>query len=467
MAGDSRLDADDLWQRLRDAVATVPEEARTPPDDARVGAVLALFEERAEGPRIIFTRRRSDLRDHPGQLSFPGGRIDGDETPEQAALREAHEEIGLDPDSVEIGGIGPTFYIPPSRFWVVPVIGRWRTPHPLELNPWEVEEVLHVPVATLLEEERWRWVPLSDRGAMWAWQLDDDLLWGATAVMVSTLLDVTVDGWSNGLDPQELGPDREVRPWEDFPAPQPRIRLEGVPDVRIDDVPTVPAAGIREIDRLLREDAHVELSQLLEHAGRAVTDAARRLAGGDLTGVAVTVLVGPGGNGTGGLASARLLGAAGAEVEVALVGVPRAPDQVDRLRAIGVAVVELHDELEPGRIVVDAMLGVGALPPVGGDVAEAIDWLRRHDVRTIAVDLPSGMHPDEGLRGACVTADITVALGAPKPAHRERICLAYLGDLYLADLGIPARIWERAGFEPIDVFGRGPLVRLTTPDRNA
>lgn len=452
-------DSDELWRRVRDVVGGVPDEASRPPADARVGAVLALLEDHPEGPRLVLTRRRRDLRSHPGQLSFPGGRVDPGETPEEAALREAWEEIGLRADTVEIAGTGPTFFIPPSRFWVVPVVGRWREPHELERNPWEVDDVLHVPVATLLDEELWRHVPLSDRGAMWAWQLDEDLLWGATAMMVSALLDTVLEGWSGGRGPEDLGEERVVLPWEDFPPPTPRLRLEGIAEVPIASVPTVTADQAREIDRRLREDAGLELGQILEHVGRATTHAVRQLAEGDVSDASVTVLVGPGGNGAGGMATARLLAAAGADVHVLAVDDPLLP--LEGLRAIGVAAAAFSADEDMGDIVVDAMLGVGADPPVRGPVEAAITWLRRRDVPVVAVDLPSGIHPEEGLRGDCVTADVTIALGAPKPAHHERIVVPYVGDLYLADLGIPPRIWRAVGVGPVDVFGRGPLVRLT------
>lgn len=456
------IDAGELWGRVRAALDELPDEATEVPDGARLGAVLALFEERPDGPQLIFTRRRRDLRSHPGQLSFPGGRVDPPETPEQAALREAREEIALRPETVEVAGRGPTFFIPPSKFWVVPIVGRWLEPHGLDPNPWEVDEILHVPVAALLEPGRWRYVPLSTREAMWAWQLEEDVLWGATAVMVTALLHTVAPGWNAGLEPLDLGEQREVRPWEDVPYPTPRPRLEGVPAVPIDAVPTVSAGQAAELDRILREEVKVELVQLLEHVGRAVADAVRRLVADDLTDVRVTVLAGPGGNGAGGLATARLLASAGARVEVLTVAEPRLGEQVDGLRAMDVP-VRRFDEADagsPGDAVVDAMLGVGGRPPVERAVADAIEWLRRHDVPVVAVDLPSGVHPDEGLRGPCVTADVTVTLGAPKPALFERIVRPYAGDLYLADLGVPAQVWRRLGVERVDVFGRGSLVRL-------
>lgn len=460
-------DTNGLWRSLLDALDRLPDQRSRPPEGARVGAVLALLEETTAGPGLVLTRRQRDMRSHPGQLSFPGGRVDGDETPVQAALREAREEIALQAESVEVAGTGPTFFIPPSKFWVVPVVARWREPHELEPNPWEVDEVIRVPVAALLESERWRWVPLSDRGAAWAWQLGDDLLWGATAMMIAALLETAVPGWSGGLGPEDLGSEREVRPWEHAPAPTPRVRLEGLPEVALEEVPTVTYEQAAAIVRVMRDDTGVDLSRVLEHVGRATTDATRRLVGGDLAGRSVTVLCGPGANGDSGIASARLLASSGADVTVATVGHARDEGrgrELAGLEAMEVTVSTFASGLPTGDVVVDALLGVGARPPVDRTVEEAIEWLRAHDVPVVAVDLPSGVHPEEGLKGACVTADVTIALGAPKPAHLHRIVRPYLGDLYLADLGIPPWVWEQAGSQPVAVFSRGPLVRLTFPE---
>jgi hydroxyethylthiazole kinase-like uncharacterized protein yjeF len=459
-----------FWRRLTGALATVSEQARTPPPQARVGAVLVLVEETEAGPAIVLTRRRRDLRSHPGQLSFPGGRREPGETLERSALREAREEVGLDPDSVEVVGSGPVFYIPPSRFWVAPVLARWTAPHPLAENPWEVDAILRVPLARLLESDRWRHTPLSLEGSTWAWQLDDDLLWGATAAVISVLLDTAVPGWHGGLTPDELGEDRAVRPWERVPSTRRRPRLEGeLPTLERDVVPHVTAAEVRAVRSWL--DTHgVGPGARAEQAGRAVAHAVRRLLGLPLGDVSVTVLAGPSSNGHAGLVAARLLAAAGSEVDVRTVGPPRDAASLEVLRAAGVAVTEVTGSpprvgAGPGQVVVDAMLGIGARPPLTDLPETTARWLRRHDVPVVALELPSGIDPDHGLRGPSITADVTVALGLPLVGLRAPITHAYVGDLYLADLGIPPAAWAAAGLaapEP-SPFARGPLVRLTIP----
>ena len=96
-------------------------------------------------------------------------------------------------------------------------------------------------------------------------------------------------------------------------------------------------------------------------------------------------------------------------------------------------------------------------------------WLRRHDVPVISAELPSGLSADRGLEGACLTADVTVALGLPTLACREPVTQAFLGDLYVADLGLDAAAWRAVGVRdvPEDLFVAGPLVRLTGDARGA
>lgn len=200
--------ADDETDRqvLRGLLARVSQAGAPPPGMVRQAAALALLGPAIDGDRtLVYTRRRDDLRSHPGQVSFPGGRIDPGETVEQAALREAAEEVALDPATVTTLGRLPAFYIPPSRFWLTTVVARWDVPHPLTAAEAEVGEVLVVRLSTLLDERRWRGVRLRDRGWSWGWQLDPrHLLWGATGFATTALLDLLAPGWSGGRRPDEL-----------------------------------------------------------------------------------------------------------------------------------------------------------------------------------------------------------------------------------------------------------------------
>ncbi len=137
---------------------------------ARASAVLAPFYELDGELYTVLTRRSWQLRSHTGEVSFPGGGQDDGESLREAALREAYEEIGLDPASVEIIGELDHLMTISSRSFIVPFVGLLARVPVLEPNPSEVDAVLHVPVRELLldevyREERWRfstpppWVP--------------------------------------------------------------------------------------------------------------------------------------------------------------------------------------------------------------------------------------------------------------------------------------------------------------------
>lgn len=162
---------------------------------------------------LVYIRRGDRLAHHPGQIAFPGGRLDEGESAEDAALREAAEEVALDRDTAEVLGRLPAVFVPPSGFWLQPVVGCWHAPHPLRAAEEEVTEILRVPHTALTDAANWRVVRLPGRTAGWAWQLPDGhLLWGATAAVTASLLELLTPGWRGGLDADRLGPGREVDP---------------------------------------------------------------------------------------------------------------------------------------------------------------------------------------------------------------------------------------------------------------
>lgn len=222
-----RRGLDGLDGQFRDASRTesgaavhAPSDAGSAGEDGRQAAVLVLLSDAAgrggdaagdDALEVIYIRRCDHLDHHPGQIAFPGGRLDRGESVAEAALREATEEVALDPETAELLGRLPALFVPPSGFWLQPVVARWRTPHPLVPADGEVTEILRVPYAVLTDAANWRVVRLPDRGAGWAWTLDQGrLLWGATAAVTVTLLDVVEPGWRGGLDAESLGPAREV-----------------------------------------------------------------------------------------------------------------------------------------------------------------------------------------------------------------------------------------------------------------
>lgn len=171
------------------------EPARVQVNDARDAAVLIPIVAVPE-PTLIFTVRTDTLPSHKGQISFPGGSIDEiDGSAVVAALREAQEEVGLDPSEVEVLGELDAFPTYVSGFVVHPVVG-WlpAVPH-LTPNPTEVAEVLHVPITELNEEIRAE-PGFSHRDQTYpteAWVWNDHVIWGVTARIIRSFLSTLAD----------------------------------------------------------------------------------------------------------------------------------------------------------------------------------------------------------------------------------------------------------------------------------
>lgn len=163
------------------------------PGDApplRPAAVLAPLVERPDGLSVLLTRRADTLRQHTGQIAFPGGRCDPGETPVQTALREAQEEIGLDPSFVEVVGL-LTPYETVTGYRVVPVVGFVRPGFTLEINHQEVAEAFETPFEFLMNvanhQRQHRDGADGHRRYFYAMPYEDYFIWGATAGMLRGL----------------------------------------------------------------------------------------------------------------------------------------------------------------------------------------------------------------------------------------------------------------------------------------
>ena len=159
--------------------------------ELRPAAVLAPIVERPDGPTLLLTRRADALAIHAGQVALPGGRSEPGETPWDTALREAEEEIGLDPALVELAGLS-SGYETVTGFLVTPVVGFVRPELRLTPNPGEVAGVFEVPFAQALSLESYERRSLEWKGAQrhfYAMPFEDQLIWGATAGMLRALHD--------------------------------------------------------------------------------------------------------------------------------------------------------------------------------------------------------------------------------------------------------------------------------------
>ena len=161
-----------------------------PIDGLQRAAVLVPMVERPDGLTVLFTQRADQLRRHAGQIAFPGGGCEAGETAVMAALREAHEEVDLDPALVRVAGLA-TPYRTLTGYHITPVVGFVDPSARFEANVGEVAEVFEVPFAFLMDpanhERRYRDQPPGPPRWHWAITWQGRLIWGATAGMVRGL----------------------------------------------------------------------------------------------------------------------------------------------------------------------------------------------------------------------------------------------------------------------------------------
>ncbi len=236
-------------------------------------------------------------------------------------------------------------------------------------------------------------------------------------------------------------------------------------------VPFITADQMREVDRAMVEEYGILLIQMMENAGRNLAHLARRrFLDGNPTGRKVLVLAGTGGNGGGGLVCARRLHSWGAEVQI-FTTAPAAEFQGTPETQIGI-LERMAVPITPGfggadlpmaDLIIDAIIGYGLQGAPTGASARLIQAANAHGAPILSLDVPSGIDATTGaVHNPAVLATATLTLALPKTGLRAPAAAGHIGELYLADIGVPPELYAgpTLGLETGLVFSREEIIRL-------
>lgn len=248
----------------------------------------------------------------------------------------------------------------------------------------------------------------------------------------------------------------------------------GFPTRRAAETPHVTKDQMREIERIALEDYNLEILQLQESTGRAVATLAHAMLGRQARGQHIVILCGGGNKGGGGLSAARHLTNAGFTVEPVLSAVeddmPLASKrQLHILRQAGITEPKglepsefiVAERMQRAELIIDALVGYGLVGPAPGLAAACVELCNRAGRPVLAIDVPTGVNATTGEPSpVAVRASATLALDLPKKGTLERAARDYVGELFVADVGIPRSVHLRAGIPLTPTFAEGFIVRL-------
>lgn len=211
-------------------------------------------------------------------------------------------------------------------------------------------------------------------------------------------------------------------------------------------LPYLTTDQMREVDRLMIELYHIELVQMMEHAGRNLAHLAREyFFGGSPRGKRIVVLAGTGGNGGGVLVCARWLHNAGADVEVVLTAdqdrlAPVPARQLEILRRMRIPIRQAASASDDSDLIIDGIIGYSLSGSPRGHAAQLITWANVRGIPILALDVPSGVDAGTGeVFDPAISATATMTLALPKTGPRS--ARTQVGDLYLANIGVPPQLY--------------------------
>jgi NAD(P)H-hydrate epimerase len=242
-------------------------------------------------------------------------------------------------------------------------------------------------------------------------------------------------------------------------------------DITAIEIPFLTTRQMVEVDRLMTAEYGIDLVRMMENAGRNLARlAVDRFFGGDPSGKRVAVLAGTGGNGGGVLVAARRLHAWGAGVKVYVTRSeerfrPVPAEQLRILKRLGLAISSTQELAGEGKpdLVLDGILGYSLSGPPRGAAAEMITWSGRAGAPVLSLDVPSGVDASSGtVHEPAVRAAATMTLALPKTGLGSPEALDLVGELYLADIGVPPELYGRLSppVEAGNIFAGGDLVRI-------
>lgn len=228
-----------------------------------------------------------------------------------------------------------------------------------------------------------------------------------------------------------------------------------IKEIHISETTQLTTDQMREVDRLMIEEWHINLFQMMENAGRNLAELAMALLGNSLTGKRVVVLCGPGNNGGGGMVASRHLHNWGCQVSAALIGEanqlkPIPSHQWQSIEKLGI--IQQNPDLTSADLIIDAMIGYGLVGNPRPPISFWINKANASGVDILSLDAPSGLNTTTGLSSdCCINAKATMTLAMPKTGLFTENGKQCVGTLYLADIGVPPELYA------------GPTLNLTPP----